>query len=203
MSPFVNWFINRRNFREEFMAKYFKLTAFLIIISGMFIQSTMAYDIPQRKIEVKPYLSLFFPNDLWEMESRSSSVDNKSAFGVGFKIRTQFNKQFGFVINTAYTSFDVTNDSSNDGAIFTVGGYYAKSFGFGNLTLDFGYGIIIASDEALGLLLPSLEYSRPITDRISIALEFGWPIPNDWLRSFELKENYSSFALSLGTAIIF
>jgi len=53
------------------------------------------------------------------------------------------------------------------------------------------------------LLMPSLEYSRPIGERISLAVELGWPIANDWLRDFGFEESYSSFTLSVGTAIVF
>lgn len=185
------------------MIKASRITLLILLLMGISIQSSFAYEIPQRKIEIKPYLNLFFPSDLWEKEDVETVVDNKTSFGFGAKIRTQFINQFGIVLNASYINFETLNNSSNDGVIFTGGGYYGRSFGFGDLTFDFGYGIIIAAEEVLGLVMPSLEYSRPVSDRMSIAFELGLPIPNDWPRSMEYKENFSSFTLSVGTVIIF
>lgn len=185
------------------MNTFIKIIFLIILISVVVFQFANAYDIPQRKIEIKPYLNLMFPNDLWETRTETSVVDNKTSFGFGMKIRTQFNSQFGIVFNASYLNFKTLNNSSGDGFYFTGGGYYVKSFGFGNLTFDLGYGIIVAAEEILGLLMPSLEYSRAISDRISIALEFGLPIPNDWPKDFEYKENFGSPTLSAGTIFTF
>ncbi|UCC44121.1 MAG: hypothetical protein JSU65_13575, partial [Candidatus Zixiibacteriota bacterium] len=124
-------------------------------------------------------------------------------FGAGVKVRTQFSNQFGIAINTAYSKFDVLEGVSNDGLFLTLGGYYAKSYGFGNLTFDLGYGIVIAADEVLGLLMPSIEYSRPVSERMSVALEVGLPVPNDWPKNFDYKEKIGSFTLSAGTVFVF
>lgn len=185
------------------MFKLLKSISLLFLLIGIFSSSTNAYDFPQRKIEVKPYLNLFFPSDIWERDSQPSVVENKTSFGLGLKLRTQFSNQFGFVLNTAYNRFQVPDAVSNEGVILTAGGYYEKSFNFGEITFDLGYGIIIAADEVLGLLMPSFEYSRPVSERMSIALELGLPIPNDWPKDFEYKENLGSFTLSVGTIFLF
>ena len=167
------------------------------------LQSGYAYDIPARKIEIKPYINLLMPNDIWETEAIGSVVDDKAAFGFGAKIRTQFSRQFGIVLNSSYLKFKVLDNSSDNGVIFTAGGYLGKSFEVGNLTLDLSYGVISAADEIMGLLFPSVEFSRPISDRMSLALELGMPIPNDWFRDFGFKENIGSFTLTAGTIIVF
>jgi hypothetical protein len=185
------------------MDKCVKILIMLIAVIGLLASSINAYDIPSRKIEVKPYLNFVFPNNIWEGANQANPVDNKVAPGIGLKLRTQFSRQYGFVLNASYINFQVEENVSSDGSIFTAGGYLSKSFGFGNMTLDLSYGIIAANKEVAGLLMPSLEYSRPISERISLALEFGWPIPNDWPQDFDFKENYSSFTLSLGSIIVF
>ena len=119
------------------------------------------------------------------------------------KIRTQFNNQFGIVINASYVSLETLNNTSNDGVYFTGGGYYSRSLGCGNLTFDLGYGIIGAADEVLGLLMPSVEYSHPVSERILIAVELGLPIPNDWAKNFYYNEKIGSFTLSVGTSFVF
>jgi hypothetical protein len=166
-------------------------------------QGGSAYDIPPRKIEIKPYINLLMPNDIWERTGLSNPIDNKVAPGFGLKVRTQFSRQYGIVLNAAYMNFQVAENVSSDGGIFTAGGYLSKAFGFGNFTLDVGYGIMAANSEVAGLLMPSLEYSRPVSERMSLAVEFGWPIPNDWPQNFDFKEGYGSFELSLGTIIVF
>ncbi len=185
------------------MNKLFKTGFLFMIICGIMFQLANAYDFPRRKIEVKPYLNIFFPSDLWETTSQPSIVENKASFGLGLKLRTQFGDQFGFVLNTAYNRFQVPDGVSSEGAILTGGGYYEKSFNFGDMTFELGYGIIIAADDVLGLLMPALEYSRPVSERMSIALELGLPIPNDWPKNFEFKENLGSFTLSVGTKFLF
>ena len=185
------------------MFRLLKSTCIFFLISGIFCLSVNAYDFPQRKIEVKPYLNLFFPSDLWETRSQPSAVENKTAFGLGLKLRTQFTNQFGFVLNTSYNKFEVTGNVPNEGVIFAGGGYVEKSYNFGRLNFDLTYGIIIAADEVLALLMPTLEYSRPISDRVSIAFELGLPIPNDWPKDFEYKEKLGSFTLSAGTIFLF
>ena len=185
------------------MLKFIRIFCILIILIVLLAPLMNAYDIPSRKIEVKPYLNFVFPNNIWEGANQVNPVDNKVAPGIGLKLRTQFSRQYGFVLNASYINFQVEENVSSDGSIFTAGGYLAKAFGFGNFTLDFSYGIIAANKEVAGLLMPSLEYSRAISERISLALELGWPIPNDWPQDFDFKENYSSFTLSLGSIIVF
>jgi len=185
------------------MNRLFKIGILLAFVSTVWFGTANAYEIPQRKIEVKPYLYFLSPNDLGESTSQPRLVENKSSFGIGLKLRTQFSGRFGIVLNTAYSKFEVTENTSDDGAIFTGGGYYSRSFEFGTLTLDLGYGIIIAADKALGLVMPSLEYSRSISERMSVAFEFGLPIHNDWPKDFGYKESIGSFTLSAGLIIVF
>ena len=102
-----------------------------------------------------------------------------------------------------WRSFGVAENVSSDGGIFTAGGYYSRAFSFGSMTFDLSYGIIAANHEVAGLLMPSLEFSKPISERVAIAFEFGWPIPNDWPQNFEFEEKYGSFSLSVGSILIF
>ena len=185
------------------MRKLAGVVFFLLLFCGVLIQGSYAYDIPQRQVTVKPYVNFFFPNNLWETESFAPAVENKMGFGAGVKVRNQFTSSFGSVLNASYSSIEVTREASGDVTMFTAGGYYSRALGAGTFIFDFSYGIIIAADESVGLLMPSLEYSRPISDRMSVALELGWPIANDWPRDFSFKENYSSFTLSLGSVFVF
>lgn len=185
------------------MTKLVTSFAVLIAFIGLLAPSINAYEIPPRKIEIKPYLFVFFPNDLWVKDSQESIVENESSFGLGLKLRTQFSNQFGLVLNASYNRFEVPSTVSNDGVIFTAGGYWQRAFNFGSLTFDLCYGIIIAADEVLALLMPSLEYSYSISDRVSIAIDAGLPIPNDWPKDYGYEEKLGSFTLSVGTIFLF
>jgi len=185
------------------MKNLFLLVLCIVIMSSCLSQVSMAYDIPQRKIEIKPYLGLIFTNNFWELENGSNIIDDNASLGFGVKLRTEFRGQFGIVINTSSVNFTTLNDASRVGFLFTVGGYYSRQFGFGNLTVDLGYGAIGAADDVVGLLMPSLEISRSISDRISLALEIGLPIANDWIRDYGYRENIGTFSLSMGTVLLF
>jgi hypothetical protein len=179
----------------------FVVTAVLAIT--LVASSVSSYDVPPRKIEAKPYFKLLFPKDFWQANDGTSIVADETAPGFGVKLRMQAKNEFGIVFDACYLSLETLNETSRESFMFTGGGYYAKTYGFGTLTLDVGYGVVGAADQVLGLLLSSFEYSRSISDRVALALELGWPIPNDWLKDFGFKENYSSFTLSLGTNILF
>lgn len=69
--------------------------------------------------------------------------------------------------------------------------------------LDAGYGGIAVGGRGIGLFMPSLAYSRTISERLKFSLEFAWPVPNDRFCDFGFKENYGSFSLGLGGAVIF
>ena len=189
------------------MTRFCRLILLLVICGVIFASSALAYDIPQRKIEIKPYINLLMPSDFWKKGFDTSVVEDDIGFGFGAKLRTQFAANYGMVLNVSYTDVKVSDvvwpDATSDVTMFTLGGYLAKEFSFGTLTADCGFGLVVMSDEGVALLMPSLEYSRPIAERISLAVELGWPIANDWLRDFGFEESYSSFTLSMGTAIVF
>lgn len=62
-------------------------------------------------------------------------------------------------------------------------------------------------DEACGaglaLFLPSVEYSYPVSDRISLAAELSMPIANDWYSDWNHDSNAKSLMLSVGSVIVF
>jgi hypothetical protein len=179
----------------------------VLVLAAIFASSALAYDIPQRKIEIKPYINLLSPSDFWKKGFGTSVVEDDIGFGIGAKLRTQFAANYGLVLNVSYTDVKVSSvvwpDATSDVTMFTLGGYLSNEFSFGRLTADCGFGLVVMSDEGVALLMPSLEYSRPIAERISLAVELGWPIANDWLRDFGFEESYSSFTLSVGTSIVF
>jgi hypothetical protein len=184
------------------MSKLIRCLVAAVLLTAIALPSAGAYEAPPRQIEIKPYFSFFFPQDLWDKGTEPSPVANKSAFGFGAKIRTQFSGHFGIVLNASYYSLEVADDLSGDGVMFTAGGYYARALGPGRVTFDLGYGVIAAADEALPLLMPALEYSYQVSERLSLAIELGWPIPNDWPRNLEHEESFGSFTFSLGTSIL-
>jgi hypothetical protein len=175
-----------------------------ILFAAFFVQTADAYDIPQRRIDLKPYLNVIIPNNLMEWENLGNVVDNDIGFGLGVKARTQINRTWGFVINTSYTDLEVNTEKGLSSAILlTVGFSYSKSLSLGDFVLDAGYGGIAAGGRGIGLFMPSLEYSRTFSERLKLSIEFGWPVANDWFYDFGFVENYGSLAISLGGAVVF
>ena len=185
------------------MCKHLKIVVLSLLLTAFMIQVAAAYDVPPRAIKVKPYVMFLFPSSFWEYDNGVNTVKDDPGYGVGLKIRNQFGERFGLVFNASYSDIEVVDNSSGDVTMFTGGGYYTFATGFGEFIFDCAYGVVIAGDVGQGLLMPSLEYGRPVSDRVNLTFEVGWPIVNDWLRSFDFKENFSSFTLSVGTNIIF
>ncbi|UCF05223.1 MAG: hypothetical protein JSV33_15100 [bacterium] len=185
------------------MFRTLKTMFFLVVLLAALITSSNAYEIPQREIQVKPYLNFLFPNNLLEMEGGYNPINEKTIIGLGLKIRNQYYNHFGLMFNMSINSVDPAYDAPAAGVIFTFGGYFKTSNKLGTIIFDCGYGCIMETNEGMGLLMPSLELSRPVSDRISISMEVGWLIPNDWVISYDFEENYSSFTVSLGSTIIF
>jgi hypothetical protein len=192
------------NVVEENMTGPMKIVMLAVLLIGLMVSSSLAYEIPQRRIDLKPYLNFMFPNDLLEWEDLGNVVANETGFGLGVKARTQVIKAWGFVINTSYTDLEVTSDRGLSSAtMLTVGFYYSKATGLGDIIFDLGYGGIAAGGRGIGLLMPSLEFNRTYSERLRLSVELGWPIPNDWFYDFDFEENYGSFTLSLGGAVVF
>lgn len=176
-----------------------------LVISALIIsfQSSIAYEIPQRRIDLKPYLNLMFPNTLLEFGDHNSVIEKETGIGFGLKARMQVAGRWGFVINTSITDLQVTDNSLSTATIFTGGFYYSRATQLGQITLDAGLGVISVADCSAMLFMPGLEYGRAITERISLSAEIDMPIANDWFNKFDIKEDYKSFALAIGGAIVF
>jgi hypothetical protein len=162
-----------------------------------------AYEIPPRKIEVKPYLNFLFPNDLLEFQEGHRVVKNSAGIGFGLKIRNQINGSYGFVINASLTEVEVTTNLASSVVVFTGGLYLSTKTKMGNLIIDCGYGVLATGGKTATLLMPALELNWPLSDRLMISVEAGWPIANDWFHDFGVKENCTSFTFSLGSAAVF
>jgi hypothetical protein len=180
-----------------------KRLIFAILFLACFVTSAMAYEIPQRRIDFKPYLNFMIPNSLMENENSGTAVEDDMGIGIGLKARTQITGFWGFAINTSMTDLKVNDNSLSTAMIFTVGFYYSQATNLGNIIFDMGYGVISVADLSSTLLMPTLEFNRVISDRLSIAAEFGMPIANDWFYDFDVKENFKSIMLSLGSTILF
>ena len=167
------------------------------------VQIAGAYDVPSRKIEVKPYLGFIFPSSLVEDAEGYNYIEDKAGFGFGLKVRTQFGCCWGFMLNASVSDMEASSEEMNSATIFTTGGYYTIETGPGNFTLDCGIGILAGANKAALLLMPSLEFNRPLSERTGLALELGWPIANDWFYSTDIEENFSSLTLSAGVSFIF
>lgn len=185
------------------MNKHLKIVLISFLFFGFLIQAAKAYEIPPRKIEVKPYLNIMFPHDLLKSDDGGNIVKNKAGFGIGARIRNQIHGSFGFIINFSFTDLEVTDNSLSTVTIFTGGGYFARETGIGDFTIDCEYGIISVGDFGRSLFMPGLEYSRHISERTTFSAGFDWVIPNDWFYYYSVKTNYGSFSFSLGAAIIF
>lgn len=185
------------------MIKSLKMLSLLVLFFGVLIQSSSAYEIPPRKIEVKPYLNFLFPNNLLQYENGRNVVKNKMGYGFGLKIRNQINESFGFVVNSSITDLEVTTDRQGFAVIFTAGLYLSTRTVVGNLIIDCGYGVLSTGRYSETLLMPTLEFNRPLSDRLMISVELGWPISNDWFYDFGVKEHYKSFTFSFGSTIVF
>jgi len=185
------------------MIKSLKIVPLSILFLGILIQSSSAYEIPPRKIEVKPYLNFLFPNHLLQFENGRSVVKNKMGYGFGLKIRNQIRGSYGFVVNSSITDVEVTTNRGSFAVIFTAGLYLSTRTKAGNLIVDCGYGVLSTGGKSETLLMPSLEFNRPLSDRLKISVELGWPIPDDWFYDYGVKERYKTFTLSFGSVIVF
>ena len=125
-----------------------------------------------------------------------------SGIGFGAKLRTHLSGNFGAVLNASVSSIETLDGSAGNSIVASVGGYYEFGAGSGTITPDLGFGFITAGDEIIVLIMPSIEYSRPVSERLSIAVEAGLPIANDWFKDYLFKENISSFSLSIGVAYL-
>jgi hypothetical protein len=181
----------------------FKNLPLAVLLGIYFGHSTHAYEIPPREIEVKPYINVIFPVELVKTECCGNIVKDEAGLGLGLKIRNQVRGPFGLAIDVSFTDLEVTNRSMSTATIFTGGGYYKKEFSIGIFILECKYGVISIADRVRALFLPGLEYGMPVSDRARVSAEFGWPISNDWIYGYSIKENYKTFALSVGGSITF
>jgi hypothetical protein len=180
-----------------------KIAILAVLINVSAFQIVSAYDVPTRKIEIKPYMNLLMASEFWVNENGFSLVENKTGIGFGAKIRTQVKNNFGMVLNASLTDIKVVNDSYGSSVILTIGGFYSKSTSLGNFIFDCGYGFITAGNEVMGVLMPAIEFGKPISERIAVSVEFGWPIVNDWLKEYGFEEHYGSFTISIGSTLLF
>jgi hypothetical protein len=188
---------------EENMTGPMKIVMLAVFLIGLMVSSSLAYDIPQRRIDLKPYLNFMFPNNLVESDNRQNPVENEMGIGFGVKARTQITRFWGFLIDASFTDLKVNDNSLSTATIFTAGFYYSYRTNFGNIIFDAGYGVLSVADLSSTLLMPNLEFNRAVSDRISLSAELGMPIANDWFHQFGVKENYKSLTFSLGGIIIF
>jgi len=172
----------------------------LTLFAGRTIQ---AYEIPPREIEAKPYINVIFPDDLVTADDSGNIVNDKAGFGLGLKIRNQVKGPFGLVIDVSFTDLDVTDSSMSTATIFTGGGYYKKKLSIGAVVFECKYGVISVADHVRALFMPAIEYGRLVSERVRVSVELGWPISNDWIYGYSVKENYKTFSLSFGGSIIF
>jgi len=180
-----------------------KIMSFALLLLSIMLQSSFAYEIPQRRIDLKPYLNFMFPSALLKIEDQQQIVDDKMGIGIGVKARSQVTGNLGFLVNVSLTDIAVNNNSYGSATIFTTGFYYLKETGFGNFILDGEIGVIAAADLAAALIMPALEFNRPITDRLNISAEFGWLILGDWFYDIGMESNSKTFTFSMGSAFMF
>lgn len=185
------------------MNKPFRIATLSIISAGIFLQVAEAYDIPPRRIEIKPYLNLVSPHNLEENERGENIVKNNPGLGFGVKLHNQVYKSFGFVIDFSFTDLEVTDSSLSTANMFTGGGYFAVETGIGEFILNLGYGIISVADYARALFKPGLEYNRHISERMGISAGVDWVIPNDLFYEESYDTNYGTFSFSLGCCFVF
>jgi len=185
------------------MRQSVKLVLVVTVLLVVFTSAIAAFEPPPRKLEIKPYVSLFMASSLWELSDGTNRVEDATTVGFGAAMRTQVSGPWGIVLNANYQSFDAQEGLSSDGVLFTLGGYHEISAPFGEFAFDLSYGVIMAADQTVGLLMPGLEYSRPISSQTSLAIQVSLPIPNDWPKSFEFEENFGSFSFTIGTSFAF
>jgi hypothetical protein len=182
---------------------HFRNLPLAILLAIYFGRSIHAYEIPPREIEAKSYINMIFPVELVKTECCGNIVKNEAGLGLGLKIRNQVRGPFGLAIDVSFTDLEVTNSSMSTTTIFTGGGYYKKECSIGIFILECKYGVISIADRVRALFLPAIEYGMPVSDRARLSVELGWPISNDWIYGYSIKENYKTFALSIGGSIIF
>lgn len=185
------------------MAGLMRIMMLTFLLIGLAVQVSFAYDIPQRRIDFKPYLNFMFPNKLMESDDLNTAVEDEMGMGFGVKARTQIAGNWGFTVNASITDLKVSNNTLSTAHIFTVGFNYSYETNQGDFIFDLGYGVLSVADLSTTLLLPGLEFNRPISERVSISAGLSLPVANDWFHNLNVKENYKSLSLSLGGVILF
>jgi hypothetical protein len=188
---------------EEDMTGFMKIMMLTIVLIGLMVQVSFAYDIPQRRIDFKPYLNFMFPNKLMESDELNTAVEDEMGIGFGVKARTQIVGAWGFTVNASITDLKVNDNSLSTAHIFTVGFNYSYGTNPGNFVFDMSYGVLSVADLSTTLFLPGVEFNRAISDRVSFSAELSLPVANDWFHNLNVKENYGSFSFSLGGAVLF
>ncbi|MEZ5358695.1 MAG: hypothetical protein R3F48_07650 [Candidatus Zixiibacteriota bacterium] len=185
------------------MNKFFWAAMSVALLLGFMNQTTCAEDEASQKITVKPYINILFASSYWEQDFGNQLVEDKTGIGFGVKIRRQLRNKWGAVLNASITAIETRDGSAGNSVVMTLGGYYGISAGSGSIAPELGAGFITAGDEIIMLIMPSIEYSRPVAERLSLAIEASLPIANDWFKDYDFKENLSSFSISVGAAYLF
>lgn len=177
-----------------------------ILLLFFVISNADAYTAPRRMIEVRPSASAISAKNLYGTE-----IEDGIGYGGGLKIRAQLFGGFGYLLSGSAYTLDVNEkDEENKDVIksktvslFVGGLYFTYQTRYGLLRFDLGYGAISTGKKAETLFLPTVEFSRGLTDRLSLVAEFGLPVANDWAINSEFEENYTTYTLSGGIAYIF
>lgn len=180
-----------------------KIVPILVLLVAGWFGSAGAYEIPSRKIELKPYLNVLFPRDLLRSESGLRVVKDETGIGFGVKIRTQWLGPFGLAVDASITDTEVENERLGATVIFTAGPFYSLNRSFGNVVVEPSFGVLSAGDCTTTIFVSGLEYNRAVSERVLISMGLNWLIANDWFYNYDVEETYGSVSLSLGAGFIF
>ncbi len=165
------------------------------------------YIAPSREIVISPYGGFIYAKDLY-----TDYVDDQSGFGGGISISTQLYKNFGYMVDVFIPRVDILDDNSTATtnsaekdtgpqfvAIYT-GGFYYK---IPHWKFDLCYGAISAGVNIMTIFVPSVEFYKFVSPRVSLFAKVGSLITNDWFSDMGYEEKYTSFMASAGFSIVF
>ena len=161
------------------------------------------YRIPSRAIIISPYGGYIFAKDLY-----TDTVEDKSGFGGGLNIRTQVYRNFGYLFDVFVSNLDLVEEENaiqeedlgpKFVAIYSAGFYYTIP----DWKFDLCYGAISAGTNIMTIFIPSVEYYKYVSSRVSLFLKLSYLITNDWVSNMDYKEHYTSFMASLGLSVVF
>lgn len=180
-----------------------KWSIFVLLLIGccFLVFPAFGYDPPRRAIVVSPYVQILSTRN-FSVFSRNAPpakydveiVEDQIGFGIGINVSTRLSENWGYFLDYAVGPLEVKYSDEDRFSIFVLGVSYSVDALGGKMILDAGYGVSHWGKWAGMIFMPSLGYSKRLTERTAGFAKVGCPI---------VEEHYTSFSFSTGINILF